>query len=331
MRTIILGAGAIGGVLGGLLARAGHDVVLVARGAHLEALRRAGLELRTPSFQETRKVPAIAGPEEIELTPEDRLVLAVKTQDTTALVDTWAQRPVRGGGVAADRLALFCLQNGVENERLALRRFANVYGACLWMPTGHLTAGVVVAYAAPFAGMLHVGRYPEGVDEACESFVELLEQSALVAVAASDVMRWKWAKLISNLANVVEALIGLGTPESGDVVERVNAEAHAVLAAAGIAHASKSEEKIVRSDRVEVTDVEGEPRGGGSTWQSLARGASQLETDYLNGEITLLGRQYGVPTPLNAGLQRLAAEAVRERWAPGSLSAEELLRRLASS
>ena len=70
---------------------------------------------------------------------------------------------------------------------------------------------------------------------------------------------------------------------------------------------------------------------GGSTWQSLARGAARLETDFLKGEIALLGRQHGVPAPLNAGLQRLAAEAARERWTPCSLTVDELLRRLASS
>ena len=347
MRTIILGAGAIGGVVGGLLARAGHDVVLVARGEHLAALRSKGLELRTRSFTETiasAALPAVAGPEELELTVDDRLVLAVKTQDGAALLDAWSQRPVRataGGhvvGTAGETLPIFCLQNGVENERIALRRFADVYGACVWMPTGHLEPGVVVAHAAPFAGMLHLGRYPSGVDDACESFVETLESaSLLVAVAASDVMRWKWAKLLSNLANIVEALVDMRSPDAHErdgakeLVARLTAEAQAVLSAAGVEAASKEEERLVRSDRVEVARDGETSRAGGSTWQSLARGASQLETDFLNGEIVLQGRLHGVPTPLNAGLQRLGAQATRERWAPASLSIDELLRRLESA
>ena len=72
----------------------------------------------------------------------------------------------------------------------------------------------------------------------------------------------------------------------------------------------------------------GSLRAGGSTWQSLARGATALETDYLNGEITYLGRLHGVPTPVNEALQRLAAEGARARVAPGSMSLDELAARV---
>jgi ketopantoate reductase len=115
--------------------------------------------------------------------------------------------------------------------------------------------------------------------------------------------------------------LSLRTPEQ---TARVEAEGAAVLAAAGVARVSDDEERNVRRDRVEVAAIDGAPRGGGSSWQSLQRGAGTIESDYLNGEIVLMGRLHGVPTPLNATLQRLAARAVRERWAPGHLSPEEL-------
>jgi 2-dehydropantoate 2-reductase len=70
--------------------------------------------------------------------------------------------------------------------------------------------------------------------------------------------------------------------------------------------------------------IEGVGRGGGSTWQSLARGAGSVEADYLNGEIALLGRLHGVPTPVNDLMQRLVAEFARERRAPGGLSPDQL-------
>jgi len=72
--------------------------------------------------------------------------------------------------------------------------------------------------------------------------------------------------------------------------------------------------------------LDGTPRGGGSSWQSLSRGTGTIEADYLNGEIGLLGRLHGVPTPLNDLLQQLANTFARERRAPGSMPVEQLAR-----
>ena len=74
--------------------------------------------------------------------------------------------------------------------------------------------------------------------------------------------------------------------------------------------------------------IGGERRGGGSSWQSLARGTGAIEADYLNGEIVLLGRRHGVPTPVNAALQRVANRMARERIPPASLTLEEIGREI---
>jgi 2-dehydropantoate 2-reductase len=262
-------------------------------------------------------------PGEVELRPGDTLILATKTQDSQAVLEAWADRPVTGGGTAGERLPLVCAQNGVESERMALRKFAAVYGVCVWIPASHLQAGEVSAYGMPAAGMLHLGRYPRGEDAFCRSLARDFAASRLLTHLTDDVMRWKWAKLISNLANVVEALCG-STAGSDALAARVKAEGACVLAAAGVSYVSEAEEESVRRDRVEVAAIEGAPRGGGSSWQSLTRAAGTIESDYLNGEIVLIGRLHGVPTPLNATLQRLAARAARERWAPGHVSTSEL-------
>ena len=75
---------------------------------------------------------------------------------------------------------------------------------------------------------------------------------------------------------------------------------------------------------MDVQPIGGRERGGSSSWQSLARGAGTIETDYLNGEIVLLGRLHGVPTPLNEAICRLADRAVRDRARPGELSIDEV-------
>ena len=74
-----------------------------------------------------------------------------------------------------------------------------------------------------------------------------------------------------------------------------------------------------------VQPVNGEYRGGGSSWQSLARGTGSIETDYLNGEIVLLGRMHGVPTPANTLMQRVANEQARLGAPPKSVPVETLL------
>ena len=321
MRYIIIGAGAVGGTIGARLHLAGHDVVLVARGAHYEALRDRGLRFTSPESTHEIPAPAGTGPEDVELGPDDVLVLAVKTQDSAAALDAWAPRPVTGGGTAGERLPLLCAQNGVENERLALRMFRRVYGVCVWMPSTHLEPGLVAAPCAPYTGILSVGRYPSGEDDTIRRVATDLEESVFLAPVVPDVMRWKYAKLINNLANAVEAICGpLTGYEAQALGARAKAEGVAVLDAAGIAHADADEQAALRSGKVEIRPADGVERGGGSSWQSLTRGTGTIEADYLNGEIVLLGREHGVPAPVNETLGRIAGSCARERRAPGSLT-----------
>ena len=326
MRYIVIGAGAVGGTIGGLLAARGHEVVLVARGPHLDALRRRGLRLATPASTSTLGIPAIAGPGELGLRDGDVLLLATKTQDAEPLLAKWAWQPVSGGTTAAESLPLVCAQNGVASERLALRRFRQVYGMCVWLPATHLEPGTVVAQGAPLAGLLHLGRYPSGTGATAERIGADLAASGFLAPVVPDVMRWKHGKLLANISNAIEAVCGHDVwRHASDLRRRVTAEGAAVLAAAGIAYASDQESAAVRGDRVRIMPVDGAERAGGSSWQSLARGTGSIEADFLNGEIVLLGREHGVPTPVNELLQRLANQAARDRCAPGSLTLAEVL------
>lgn len=327
MRYIIIGAGAIGGSVGGRLAEAGHEVVLVARGAHHEALRDRGLTLRTPDGTRTHRPPVVQHPAELgELRTDDVLVLAVKTQDAEAALDAWGPRPVAGGTTAAEALPLVCAQNGVESERMALRRFRRVYGMCLFLPATYVEPGTVSAAGAPCTGILHLGRYPAGTDDTARRIAADLESAKLLAPVVADVMRWKYGKLLGNLANAVEALTGPLTDEDAlALLKRARAEGEAVLAAAGIEAVGEQEQRETRADRVVLEPLPGAPRGGGSSWQSLSRGTGTIEADYLNGEIALLGRLHGVPTPVNDVLRRLANEFARERRKAGSMPVAELV------
>jgi 2-dehydropantoate 2-reductase len=328
-RYIVIGAGGVGGTIGGCLFQGGHDVVLVARGAHLDVLRAHGLKLATPMGTQTLRIPAVAGPAELELRGGDVLILSTKGQDTVSVLQQWAWQPVRdAGAAAAGLLPVVCAQNGVANERIALRRFRHVYGMCVWLPATHLQPGVVQAHGIPRAGLLPVGRYPSGTDVFTERISAALAASRFLAPVSDDVMRWKYGKLLSNLANAIEALCGPAARHNDDTRElrqRARSEGTAVLRAAGIGHASREEIDAARADQVQAGAVDGAEYSGGSSWQSLSRRTGTIEADFLNGEIALLGRMHGVPTPVNETLQRLANQAAQAGKPPGSTAAADIL------
>ncbi len=321
VRFVVIGAGAIGGVVGACLHRAGRDVVLVARGANHDAIAAGGLTLETPQARITVPVAVAPAPSAVGFQDGDVALLATKSQDTAGALE--ALRDAAPAGTP-----LVCLQNGVENERVAARTFAQVYGAVVMAPTAHLEPGIVQAYGTKLLGAIDVGRYPSGLDGTCQTVCEALRAAGFSSEPHQEIMRSKHAKLIANLANAVEAVCGADAA-AGELVTMAREEGRAVLRAAGIEFIDENVEDVRRRwDQWAVGEIDGRARGGGSTWQSVARGAKSVETDYLNGEIVLRGRLVGVATPVNALLQTLARETIRDRHEPGWLSAGQVLARM---
>lgn len=320
MRYVVFGAGAIGGAVGGRLHAAGRQVVLIARGRHLEAMRRHGLRLLSPDEELSLRVPVAADPAEAAVADGDVVILATKTQDTDGALRALAP-------VAPPGITVVCAQNGVENERLALRRFAHVLGMCVVLPGSHLAPGVVEVSCAPIAGVLDVGGYPVGAGSPSGEIAADLGGAGFHSRAVTDVMRWKYAKLLANLGNALEASLGRGAPDSG-LLATAREEALACYRAAGVTAASEREQAARWGRLPALRPIAGADRGGGSSWQSLARAAGTVEVDYLNGEVVLLGRANGVATPVNAMLQRVLTRMARDRLPPGSLSVHDLYEEL---
>ena len=318
MRFVVLGAGAVGGTIGGRLHQHGHNALLIARGANYEAIRDRGLRLESPDESVSLPVPVVEHPAGISWTADDVLVLATKTQDTEAALETLAS-------VAPPGLPVFCAQNGVANERIARERFDNVYGVFVWCPSDYLTPGLVQIWCAPKSGILHIGRYPSGSDELAQAVAAAFGESSFYSDAKPDIMRWKYRKLLSNLGNAVEALCGVAARGSG-LTQRARREALECFAAAGIEYVADDEDDAARLEReVQVRTIHGVERRGGSSWQSLERRLGTIETDYLNGEIVRLGRLHGVATPVNAILQYLSQRVAEERKPPGSVNPDKIL------
>jgi len=318
MRFVIFGAGAIGGVVGAKLRQSGFDVALIARGAHYEAIREHGLTLEWPGGSVVLEVPVADSPGALEWGGHEVVLLATKSQDTATALET-----MRGAAPASTPVV--CLQNGVENERVALRLFANVYGAVVMSPTAHLEPGIVQAYGTRGTGVIDVGRYPSGLDALCEEVADALGASDFSSVARPDIMRFKYAKLLNNVGNAVDAICEPG-PDADELYKLAREEGRDVLRAAGIEFVAEDVNDVeARWARLDLKPIAGRERAGSSTRQSIARGTPTVETDYLNGEIALLGRLHRVATPVNDALCELSARHVRERRPPRTVPAGEVL------
>ena len=321
MRIIIYGLGAVGGTLAAALARAGTEAIAIARGKMLAAVKTDGLLFRTPAGAERVRLPVVAGPEEIAFRADDAILLTMKSQDTAEAIAALV-----AAGVSEQ--PVFCFQNGLNNERLAIRHFANVYGVTVMIPADYTVPGEVVCYGTPRHGLFDIGRYPAGLDDTAEALVATLTAANFVAFPMEDVQRSKRGKLIENLGNVVDAAMGPDSNRGGDVMDAVRDEARAVYRKAGLDWKEIDRNEPRRKGLVEMGQVEVRQRAGSSSTQSLKRGAGSIETDYLNGEIVLMGRMHGVPVPLNTALCALGHDLISGKVAAGTLSEAGLRERL---
>jgi 2-dehydropantoate 2-reductase len=290
--------------------------VLVARGAHRDAIAEHGLRIEWPEDSVTLPMPVVGHPSELTFGDGDVVLVAVKSQDTAGVVDALA-------ATAPPATPIACLQNGVANEPAFLRRFERVYGVPVMAPTSHLRPGVVQAHTRRAAAIFDVGRWPAGVDPTASAVSDAFRASGFESVARPDIARWKYSKLLMNLGNPVDALC----PRDDDarrLVTMAREEGEQVLAAAGIDYVSEEEDRARRGDLLRMAPIDGQRREGGSTWQSLVRGLP-VEVDFLNGEVVLQGRLHDVPTPVNTALQHTTHHAVATRTPPNSIPAAAIL------
>lgn len=313
-RFIIYGAGAIGGTVGGHLALSGHDVALLARGAHAAAMKEHGLRFVTPAGVHTLRLPIFTHPREAALQPDDCVFLCMKGQHS--------EDALRDLKTAIDDIPVFCFQNGVRNEEIARRYFARVYGVMVRVGGGHLKPGEVIGMREP-PGWLIIGCSPRGLDGTAEAAAAALSKATFAVKVSDDVMPYKWGKLMSNLANAISAATDGHDPE-GRIARAVRAEAAGLLSEAGQRWITWDE---VQREYAPFAEPERASIRGpmhGSTWQSLTRAQGSVEVEFLNGEIVRLAQRLGKEAPINAALARVVDEMARRRQAPGAYTPETL-------
>lgn len=322
-RYIIIGAGAVGASIAAEFEQAGIAYALAGRGRQIRHIQEFGLEYRRPDGTHHRRLNAFDADAPPTLTEDDILLLTVKTQDVEEATRDWAWRPVKGDTVkTASELPIVTFQNGLAAEDIALRRFQRVYAASILTPALFVETGKVAVAGDPQVGAVMIGRYPDGSDDIATQIVADLAAANYLAEVRDDIQRWKAAKLLHNVRNVVELFSG--DPDALEYVgDELAREANTVLRAAGYDPAAPSERKV-SLEGWRIAENSGVERGQQSTWQSFSRGSSS-EVDFLNGEIVKLGRFHNMPTPFNHAVQRAAADLARQQIEPGSVNIEMVI------
>jgi|TARA_B100002003_G_C14111485_1_gene534586 2-dehydropantoate 2-reductase len=311
MRYIIYGAGAIGGTIGARLFQKGQDVILIARGQHLQAIQANGLILEDPHESVTLSIKAVGHPAKIGFREDDVVFLSMKSQHTLSALEDLRE-------AAGVNVPVICCQNGVANERMASRRFDRVYAMVVILPASHLEPGIVQHESQTIGGVLDAGVFPEGTDQLIEQVCIDLRDANISAYPDAKVMRQKYAKMLNNLGNSLQAVSDAGA-DARDIARQMVHEALECYRVANIDCASREEVQARRADLLQMGQISGRNRGGGSSWQSIMRGTGSIEADYLNGEIVQLGKLYGVATPANKTLQQLGNQVAREKAKVGTI------------
>jgi 2-dehydropantoate 2-reductase len=293
-KIAVVGAGAVGGYFGGLLARAGAPVVMIGRPAFVEAVRKNGLYLDTLHFQESVRVEASA---ELEAVRGAAVVLfCVKTTDNALTAKALAPLVAPGALVLS-------MQNGVDNAE-QIRAAAHLEA---------LPSVVYVAASVPAPGRVkHVGRGDLVVgpkNEKTERVSALFSAANVPCRISENIEGELWTKLTWNCA--LNAVSALGRAKygqiaaSGDarkVVETVVDEVLAVARAANIHPPGLDDSKVAIAGAFKIATQMAEALS--STAQDMDRG-KRTEIDSLNGYISRRGAELGVPTPVNHALYAL--------------------------
>ncbi len=319
MRLIIYGAGGIGCVVGGHLSRTGHNVLLISRPGHVNAIKKRGLHLVTPNSTYSLRIPAVTEPDQIDYKADDVVFLCMKGQDTEG-----ALRDLRA---ITEDIPIFCFQNGVRNEEIAAQYFSKVYGVMVRVGAVYLTDGEVIARRDP-PGCFVIGCYPEGTDELAELVATQLRTARFLVKTTPDVMPYKWGKLMGNLANAIGAITNARGDDIDSITRAAQQEFRNILTQAGIRWVSAEE---LAQEWPEITaplrgklDTEAQ----GSTWQSLARNQGAVETEFLNGEVVRLAKKLGRQAPINEMLLRISQEMAANREPPGKYTPAQLCKLL---
>lgn len=291
MRIAVLGAGGVGGYFGAVLARAGHDVVLFARGEHLDAIKRGGLTVRTGAESFTVPVPATSDP--AELGRAELAIIAVKSYSVTQIAPVAASLATAGATILP-------LLNGVDAAGMLERHGvppAQVVGGLTMVSAAKVAPGVI--QRAPWHERIVLGELDGSMSQRVERATDALREAGIDVVGTPDIQVELWRKF--NMLCAMAAACGLArsnvaairdTPLGHTLVERAVAEIAAVGRARGVAIPADQETTTLQ--RIDSLPGSMKP----SFLLDVERGGP-TELDVLSGAVSRMGREAGVLTPVH--------------------------------
>ncbi len=293
MRIAAIGAGGIGGYYGACLAKAGEDVVFLARGAHLQALRDRGLTVRAPSGESTLSVAAVADP--VAVGPVDLVLFCVKSYDTQVAAESL--RPLTG----AQSLVL-TLQNGLDN----LEKIASVVGpehvlvGSVYVALQLVSPGVIAHSAGE--GKIVFGQLTGDPTDRTRSILAAFQHTGVPCELSREMPRILWEKFlfiagIGAITALARSGIGaiLAHAEGRDLLTASCAEVVAVARAEGVDLGSDAVARAVRQ-------AEALPPHWRSSMARDLEDGRRLEVDALSGAVVRRGRKHDIPTPVHQAI-----------------------------
>jgi 2-dehydropantoate 2-reductase len=301
MRIAVYGAGGVGGYFGGRLAQAGADVHLIARGAHLEALRTHGLQVRSVKGDFAVRVPATDDPADIG--PCDYVLFCVKAFDTEPAA-------ARLGPLLGDATAVMSLQNGVDNEEKLARAVGqgHVLGGAAFIFVGVAEPGVILHTGGPTS--ITFGELDGQVTQRAQRLLECCQQAGFGAELSESIKTVLWAKLAficAQAAMTAAVQLPIGEIRTVDAAwaafEKLVAEVCAVAEADGTPVPSAAQQRALTM----AQSVE--PGSFSSLHDDLVAGR-RMELEALHGFVVRRAAELGVPVPMSD-----AVYAILKPWA----------------
>jgi 2-dehydropantoate 2-reductase len=294
MRIAVIGAGGVGGYFGARLAQAGHDVVFVARGAHLAAIRECGLAIESARGNATIK-NALATDDPATLAPCDVIMFCVKLWDVESAARQIAPLVAKGGVVIP-------FQNGLASHEILARTLggAHLLGGVAYIGATVRAPGVI-AHTGTMA-RLRIGAFPGGPADRAAAFVDACIQAGIDTELSADIERALWEKFcflsaFSGCTCLIRRPIGAvrSDPDVRAVFESAIREGWAVGCKRGVALADDYvAQQLAASDAF--------PADMNSSMLNDLNAGNRLEAPWLSGAVARMAGESGLPAPVSATL-----------------------------
>ena len=291
MRIAVMGTGGTGGYFGGLLARAGVEVAFIARGAHLEAIGKNGLAIKSVLAGDFT-ISATATDNPADIGPVEFVLFCVKAYDNAAAAEQI--RPLIG-----PETVVLSVQNGIDNEQQIGDVIGpdHVLGCVSYVSSTIQSPGVIAQTGGP--GTLVLGEMQGGTSSRTEALQSTLQNSGITAELHQDIQVALWQKFIGICGvNGITALTRLpmgeivACRETHNLMRGTMQEVEAVARAGGV----NLPKGCVDQSMDFFSSMDRSVRG--SMYYDLA-GGRRLELEVLNGAVVRLGSEHGIPTPIN--------------------------------